>query len=89
MSFFSNTPCITFTQSMRVYWPFLIPLFLQPLVAFGIRATRPEFSIVNGIYFVVAGVLAMWPSAFKNASTSFWLTACLIWFIISTAASFL
>ena len=74
-------------QSLRMYWPYLVPFVLGPLVSPIVSAALPTAApVVTGVYFLASAALAMWPIAFKDASNKYWLLGVVAWFVLRLAA---
>jgi hypothetical protein len=74
-------------QSLRVYWPYLVPFVLWPLVSPIVSAAIPTAApVVTGGYFLASAALAMWPLAFKDASNKYWLLGVIAWFVLRLVA---
>ena len=91
MDFFLAKERISLKRSFRLYWHYVLPFALLPFLAVAIRASFSPTAvpIVFGVCFVAAGILAMWPVAFKDASNRLWLFTCLGWLISSVLAMLL
>lgn len=78
-------------QSLRAYGLFLAPLLLQPFVSLALHAEAPTAApFLSGGYFLAAAVLGLWPLAFMNASSKFWVAGCFGWLtllVLSRAGS--
>jgi len=67
-------------RSLRAYGLFLVPLLLQPFVSLALHAAAPPTApFLSGGYFLAAAVLGLWPLAFKDASSKFWVAGCFGW----------
>ena len=87
MAFLNDTPSTTLSNALRLYWPRLVVLWLQPIVSAILTWAFPgvpRFLIWGGLFLLAAGI-AMWPAAFKVAPVGYWLLACAVWFAASTA----
>ena len=78
--FFLAKQRLSLGQSLRAYGLSLVPLLLQPFVSLALHATAPTVApFLSGGYFLAAAVLGLWPLAFKNASSKFWVIGCFGW----------
>jgi hypothetical protein len=74
-------------QSLRIYWPYLVPFVLGPLVSPIVSAALPAAApAITGGYFLASAGLAMWPLAFKDASNKYWLLGVIAWFVLRLVA---
>jgi len=74
-------------QSLRIYWPCLVPFALGPLVSPIVSAALPAAApVITGGYFLASAGLAMWPLAFKDASNKYWLLGVIAWFVLRLVA---
>jgi hypothetical protein len=64
---------------MRLYWPWLLPLFLTSVVIFSLPAAKDHFQIIAALFFISA-FAAMVPWLFFSAPYSFWILAGVLWF---------
>jgi len=81
--FFLAKQRLGLAQSLRTYGLFLGLLLLQPFVSLALHIATPSAaSFVSGAYFLAAGVLGLWPLAFKDASSKFWIVGGLGWFTL-------
>jgi hypothetical protein len=81
--FFLAKQRLGLAQSLRAYGLFLVPLLLQPFVSFALHLAVPSSApLLAGGYFLAAAVLGLWPLAFKDASSKFWVIGCLGWFAL-------
>ncbi|EIL97959.1 hypothetical protein UUC_17550 [Rhodanobacter denitrificans] len=81
--FFLAKQRLGLAQSLRAYGLFLLPLLLQPFVSLMLHAFAPAAALfLSSGYFLAAAVLSLWPLAFKDASSRFWVVGCLGWFAL-------
>ena len=74
-------------QSLRIYWPYLVPFVLGPLVSPIVSAALPTAApVITGGYFLASAGLAMWPLAFKDASNKYWLLGVIAWLVLRLVA---
>ena len=84
MAIFTDTPAIPFRAALRKYAFRFVALVLQPAAGAVLTAVFPSVgSYASGALFLGCAVAAGWPVAFKDAPISFWLVACLCWFVAS------
>ena len=84
--FFLAKHRLSLAQSLRVYWPYLVPFVLSPLVSLIVSTALPTAApVITGGYFLASAALAMWPLAFKDASNKYWLLGVVAWFVLRLA----
>jgi hypothetical protein len=76
MNFWPLRRRIKFTESLRLYWKYLIGIALFPWVAcFGVEVFHIPGEYIAALFFGVA-FLAGWPWLGLKAPYSFWIFAC-------------
>lgn len=87
-SFFLAKQRLSLAQSLRVYWPYLVPFILGPLINLAVRAALPAAApAITAGYSLASTALAMWPLALKDASNKYWLIGVLAWFVLQLATT--
>jgi hypothetical protein len=86
---YGEVPRATLRESLRRYWWALSGLALFPLLmVLNGKTLRIPFDYVVPVFLAV-GFLALWPVAFRRASSAFWLVAMAVWAAGAMAAMLL
>jgi hypothetical protein len=80
MSFFNEIPSKPLGIALRLYWLPFVFVVLEPFAALLLQTTV-EIPGIRAATAIPAFLLALWPAALKDAPTTYWLLACVCWFI--------
>jgi hypothetical protein len=85
--FFRTKHSLSPAQSLRVYWLYLVPFVLGPLISLIVKVVRPAVApAFSDWYFLAYAVLAIWPVVFKDASNKYRLLGFIAWFVLKIVA---
>jgi hypothetical protein len=71
---------IPLSDALKAYWPWLSGLVLSSAVLCSWQSVSKKPAIIALLFFPSA-FAAMWPWLAKDTPYSFWIFACLLWFL--------
>ncbi|MDR7136390.1 hypothetical protein J2X06_003629 [Lysobacter niastensis] len=84
MAFFNELPVKPLAVALRLYWPPFALMALEPIAALLLGAVI-DLPGIRAATAIPALLFSLWPAAFKDAPVTFWLLACVSWFIANLA----
>ena len=79
----SNAAALPLSQSLKRFWPHLVPVLLFPSFATVLLSRKQDFWAISlaGVAFFASSSYAFWPTFKGRAQFSFWHLACAMHFV--------